>query len=151
MSYKRRINVRGIIVDDDGKLFSQQLTAGDDGSKRDYWCTPGGGMDDGESLHAALTREMIEETGVAPIIGDLLFIQQFHDGTKEQLEFFFHITNHQDYTAIDLASTSHGVKEIASCGFIDVTTHNILPAFLQTTNLAERIAAPQPVSVSSEM
>jgi ADP-ribose pyrophosphatase YjhB (NUDIX family) len=110
MTYKRRVNVRGIIFQD-GKLFCQQLTQGDDNQPRDYWCTPGGGMEDSESLSQALHREMMEETGVAPVIGKLLFIQQFHDGTKEQLEFFFHIKNSEEYQSIDLANTSHGLKE----------------------------------------
>lgn len=145
MTYKRRINVRGIILND-GKLFAQVLNG-----NTDYWCTPGGGMDDGESLHAALRREMIEETGIAPEIGSLLFIQQFHDGEKEQLEFFFHITNYQDYAVVDLTRTSHGLEEVNRCGFIDASNHNVMPKFLQTTNLAASIEAPQPVIVTSEL
>ena len=45
---KTRITVRGIIVDND-KIFGQQLykTLEKGG---DWWCTPGGGVDDGESL-----------------------------------------------------------------------------------------------------
>ena len=49
----------------------------------------------GESLLDGLRREMIEETGVKPEIGKLLFVQQFADtnssskhGDCEQLEFF---------------------------------------------------------------
>jgi uncharacterized protein with ACT and thioredoxin-like domain len=51
---------------------------------------------------------MIEETGIAPKIGKLLFIQQFDDGEKEHLEFFFHIENVEDYEIVDLEATSHG-------------------------------------------
>ena len=54
----------------------------------------------GEGLLDGLRREMIEETGVKPEIGKLLFIQQFAEsgeqsahGPNEQLEFFFLITN----------------------------------------------------------
>ncbi|MBM3210137.1 NUDIX domain-containing protein [Candidatus Saccharibacteria bacterium] len=88
----RRVNLRGIIYKD-GKILCQRLKSGSDGIERDYWCTPGGGIDFGESLHEGLTREMIEETGIKPEIGNLLFVSQFHDGEKEQLEFFFHIKN----------------------------------------------------------
>ena len=41
---KRRVNVRGIIINDKGELFCQRLTArNEDG--RNFWCTPGGGLD----------------------------------------------------------------------------------------------------------
>lgn len=145
MNYKRRINVRGIIFTD-GKLFAQTLK-GD----QSYWCTPGGGMEDGESLTAALTREMIEETGVAPTIGKLLFIQQFYDGTKEQLEFFFHITNSKDYESIVLDATTHGMLEIENCGFINPAKNNILPKFLQSIDIARSLLSEQPVTIYSDL
>ncbi|MBC7512237.1 NUDIX domain-containing protein [Candidatus Saccharibacteria bacterium] len=130
----RRVTVRGIIIKD-GKLFAQRLNK-KDGGVNDYWCTPGGGLDDGELLHAGLAREMIEETGVAPVIGKLLFVQQYADEKREYLEFFFEITNVNDYEQIDLASTSHGAIEVAEFGFIDVTKERILPESLQQLDLA---------------
>lgn len=153
----RRVNVRGVIVNDKGELFCQRLTARDrDG--RDFWCTPGGGLDMGESLLDGLRREMIEETGVAPEIGRLVLVQQFTEGGEqsahgpsEQLEFFFHITNWQDYQQIDLAATTHGVAEVAQCGFVDPKTTVILPALLteiDTTALVNELA---PVIMYSEL
>jgi 8-oxo-dGTP pyrophosphatase MutT (NUDIX family) len=150
MNTPRRVNVRGIIFND-GKLFCQQLKPGADGAVRDYWCTPGGGLDDGESLHDGLHREMIEETGIAPKIGKLLFVQQFHDGQKEQLEFFFHIENSEDYKIIDLAATSHGDLEVAHCEFVDPASHHVLPLLLQSIDIASHIATDQPVLVDSEL
>ena len=146
MTYKRRINVRGIIFTN-GKLFVQRLK----GSDRDYWCTPGGGMDDGESLHEGLHREMVEETGIAPVIGKLLFIQQFHDGVKEQLEFFFHITNTDDYSTIDLTQTTHGMIEVESCGFINPRANNVLPAILQTIDIQAAIDSGSDVIINSDL
>ncbi len=149
MTTPRRVNVRGIIFKD-GKLLAQQLTPGSDGIIRDYWCTPGGGVNIGESLHQGLHREMIEETGIAPKIGKLLFIQQFHDGTKEQLELFFHIENANDYDAIDLSQTSHGEAEITRVDFIDPKMTNVLPAFLQTIDMEQYITSTLPVFVDVE-
>ena len=89
---KRRVAVRGIIYKD-GKLFCQQLKDRQ-GNPRDFWCTPGGGLNPKELLVEAVARELIEETGVLPEVGRLLFIQSFADGTigghgeEEQLEFF---------------------------------------------------------------
>lgn len=150
---ERRVNVRGIIYKD-GKILAQQLLPDNNGVARDYWCTPGGGMDPGESLFDGLTREIIEETGITPKIGKLLFIQQFnaniiHRG--EQLEFFFYIENVDDYNNINLANTSHGPIEIQNVEFIDPKNHYILPDFLQTTDIASYINNDKPVLIINNL
>lgn len=143
----RRVNIRGIIYKD-GKLFCQQLKASHTLHDEAFWCTPGGGIDFGESLIEGLTREMIEETGVSPEVGNLLFIQQFMDGEREQLEFFFHIKNAEEYEILNLAETSHGDKEIAKYGFVDPNTTLIKPDFLSTTLIEKAITSSQPVYIT---
>ena len=154
---RRRVNVRGIIVSDQGELFCQQLTA-NNGKGRNFWCTLGGGLKSGESLLDGLHREMIEETGVKPEIGRLLFIQQFTEsgeqsahGPNEQLEFFFLITNWQDYQQINLEQTSHGVEEVAECGFVDPKTTRILPSYLTEVNLDWLINESTDVQIINEL
>ena len=154
---KRRVNVRGVIINNNGELFCQRLTARN-GDGQNFWCTPGGGLDIGESLHDGLRREMIEETGITPSIGKLLFVQQFTDtnaasrhGINEQLELFFHITNWQDYQNINLEKTSHGVEEVAECGFVDPKTTHILPAYLQQVDLAWLIDTATETQILSEL
>ncbi len=139
----RRITVRGIIVRD-GKLFAQKLKKHDD--VNDYWATPGGELDQHESLLNGLTREMIEETGITPTIGELMYIQQYSDEDGEYLEFFFRILNADEYQHIDLAATSHGEQEVAECGFIDPAASYVLPAFLQQENLSDLPQTPKLVS-----
>ena len=154
---RRRVNVRGIIINDQGEIFCQRLTArNSDG--RNFWCTPGGGLEMGESLLDGLRREMIEETGVKPEIGKLLFIQQFAEsggqsahGPNEQLEFFFLITNWQDYQHINLEQTSHGVEEVAECGFVDPKTTRILPSYLTEVDLDQLVNKLTEVPVLSEL
>ena len=154
---RRRVNVRGIIVSDQGEIFCQRLTArNSDG--RNFWCTPGGGLEMGESLLDGLRREMIEETGVKPEIGKLLFIQQFAElgeqsahGPNEQLEFFFLITNWQDYQQINLEQTSHGVEEVAECGFVDPKTTRILPSYLTEVDLNWLVNESTDVQIMSEL
>ncbi len=101
---RRRVNVRGIIINENGESFLPTIDR--HGKGRNFWCTPGGGLKCGESLLDGLRREMIE-TGVEPETV-LLFVEQFAEsgeqsahGPNEQLEFFF-ITNWQDYQHINL-------------------------------------------------
>lgn len=149
----RRINVRGIIFKN-GQVFAQQLLPGHSGKAKDYWCLPGGGLEAGESLQQGLYREMVEETGVAPVIGNLLFVQQFDgNGSKydEQIDFIFNITNVDDYKKIDLASTSHGPIEIKTSEFIDPKIHKILPDFLQKIELSDYINNDKPVLIINNL
>lgn len=106
----------------------------------DYWCTPGGGVDEGEALIPALRREIIEELGPEPQIGGLLFIQQFIHKDTEQLEFFFNVLNVDDYVNLDISLTTHGAIEIAEVAFVDTSIENVLPKFLTTEPLAEAAA-----------
>lgn len=145
---QRRVTVRGIIFKD-GKLFAQKLKDGD--GESNYWCIPGGGLDPHESLHDGLVRELIEETGIAPKVGKLLYVQQYATSEKEFLEFFFHIKNPEDYHTIDLAATTHGLIEVARCEFITPTEHNILPEFLQAIDIAQTIARDTPVLISDRL
>lgn len=137
---KRRINVRGVIINNKGELFCQKLTARNEDSK-DFWSLPGGGLESGESIISGLKREMIEETGVAPVVGDILFIQQFasQDKSMEFLEFFFHISNWQDYQNINLNATTHGLDEVTECGFINPETAYIMPDVVSTIDFGEMI------------
>lgn len=146
---KRRVAVRAIIVDADNKLFCVKLKAYGGKAQNQYWCLPGGGIDDGEALHAALQREMLEETGVAAQVGSLLYVQQFSFQGKEQLEFFFHVTNSADYQGIDLTAATHAEEEIAEFGFINPHTNNILPEFLTTEDVATHIASNTPTKLFS--
>lgn len=134
----RRITARGIIIDDNGRIFAQRLKKNN--AENDFWCTPGGGLETRESIKDGLVRELIEETGVRPEVGKLLYVQQYVEKRIEFLEFFFEITNSRAYKNIDLTSTSHGELEIAQYGFIHVSDSYILPQFLQRRDIQRDIA-----------
>ncbi len=149
-SMERRVNVRGIAVDDNGHVFAVKHRDRHTRGESEYWATVGGGLNSGESLHDGIIREFIEEIGITPTVGKLLFVQQFiahhRDGRQtEKLEFFFHITNTTDFaTDIDLSKTSHG-HELVRVAFIDPTISDVLPLFLQTTDINKYVNSDQPV------
>lgn len=144
--HTRRIATRGIIFKD-GKILAQKLKSKT--GVNSFWCMPGGGLDPRESLVDGVRREMIEETGITPKIGRLLFVQQFTSSRPdcdEELEFFFHIENPEDYEVITLHATSHGAIEVAECAFID-PSKDIRPAFLQSIDIASYIDNVKPVYI----
>lgn len=144
----RAISVRPIILHE-GKLLCVRLKAYERAVKGDFWCLPGGGVDDNEALIPALEREIIEELGVKAQVGRLLYVQQFRHGDKDILEFFFHVTNPQDFLDIDLSKTSHGQEEIAEIAFVDPKTTYILPRFLSTEPLEQKINTADAVQIFS--
>ncbi len=149
----RRISVRGIVLHK-GKLLCVRLGPSPSEGRvgpSDYWCLPGGGLEEGESLHTGLEREMIEETGVKPAIGQLMYVQQFSIGDKEYLDFFFHVANHQDYVNIDLSNTTHGEIELAEISFIDPASSHVMPEFLTQEDLRQFVESIQPTRVISRL
>lgn len=149
----RKITVRGIVLHE-GKLLCAKLKPYKDSLQKhgnEYWCIPGGGLDEGETLIAGVEREMIEETGIKPVVGSLLYVQQFVQGEREFIEFFFHITNSEDYLHIDLSKTTHGEEEIEEIGLVDPATTYVLPKFLSTVDLEDFAASNAPTRIFYEM
>lgn len=145
MNANRRVATRGIIYRDGKILATKQKD--ENGDEAENWATFGGGLDPQEALIDGLYREMIEETGIAPKIGKLLFVQQFaepSDKTKEHLEFFFLIENAEDYESIDLSATTHGVTEIARSDFINPKEHFIKPVFLSELDIKDYVENDRP-------
>lgn len=60
--------IKGLIQNDKGKvLLLRTLVEEKDGTKRTYWDIPGGRIDRGETIEAALRREIREEIGIEDI------------------------------------------------------------------------------------
>jgi len=94
----------------------------------DYYALPGGHLEFGEDVKECLSREIIEELGVKPEIGRLLYINTFIGKNNIQpMEFFFEVINGKDYLNIENIerSHSHELFEIYwASSFDDI---NILP------------------------
>ncbi len=149
---KRRINVRAIVWHN-GKLLAVKHKS-DTGEEAPYWALPGGGLDPNELLTTGVTRELMEETGIEARVGRLLFMQQFassREGWNEELEFFYHVENPETFTTIDLASTTHGLEELARIEFINPKEEYILPAFLSSVDIAQYVNTVHPVLLHNEL
>jgi 8-oxo-dGTP diphosphatase len=85
---RRRPSSRLLVIDENNRVllfrFVHKLgpLAGDE-----YWATPGGGLEEGESFLDAARRELFEETGirvdaVGPEVADREFVLQLGDGER---------------------------------------------------------------------
>src|SRR3989344_2989464 len=73
---------------------------------------PGGHLEWGEDIKECLSREMVEELGIKPEIGRLLFINTFtQTDNKQYVEFFFEVKNWVDYLNVEklICSRAHEI------------------------------------------
>jgi ADP-ribose pyrophosphatase YjhB (NUDIX family) len=73
-----------------------------------FYALPGGHLEWGEGAHECLKREIVEELGIEPRIGRLLYVNTFMDGEKTQpFEFFFEVLNGEEYLDISKNDRTH--------------------------------------------
>lgn len=99
------IRCRGVIIHE-GKLLVVRHRKGDT-----YTALPGGHLEFGEDPITCVKREILEELGAQPVIGQLLYVNTFvHTNGKHSVEFFFEILNGADYLTIADNERSHGFE-----------------------------------------
>jgi 8-oxo-dGTP pyrophosphatase MutT (NUDIX family) len=94
MSTTVRLAARVLVIDPDGRVL---LFRGFDPGRPDdgtWWLTPGGGVDEGETLEDAARRELFEETGltvddVGPRLFDRRIEFDFESVHYDQTEHYF--------------------------------------------------------------
>lgn len=72
---------------------------------------PGGHLEWGEDPRECLRREIIEELGIEPILGRLLYVNTFMDGEhKQPFEFFIEVTNGKEFKDTEKFTGSHSFE-----------------------------------------
>ena len=95
------IKVRGVIIHDSKLLIVKH-------KESQFMALPGGHLEYGEDVITCLKRELVEELGILPEIGRLLYISTFMSDRKDEyVEFFFEVKNGKDYLNIDGLERTH--------------------------------------------
>jgi 8-oxo-dGTP diphosphatase len=87
------------------------------------WCLPGGKIDYGQTVEAALAKEILEETSLQLLAADFLFFQNslpLHPGGMHCINFYFHCRVSGD---LKLNTES---SEYAWIGSAEIPNYNIV-------------------------
>ena len=118
------IRVRGIILNEEKMLVVNM-------PDNNFYCLPGGKLEWGEDLKECLNRELIEELGVKPDIGKLIYINTFMEkNINQSIDFIFEILNGKDYLNCEELERTHSY-ELSDLCWVDKNENlNILPKTL---------------------
>lgn len=87
----QRIIARGIILNENNEVALIYIKGKDIFGERDYYETPGGGVNDGEDLYEGVLREVEEETGFkCEVIKELGYVKDYYNLIhRENLSYYF--------------------------------------------------------------
>ncbi|HEY3766767.1 MAG TPA: NUDIX hydrolase [Gaiellales bacterium] len=94
-----RIRVGALLRHGDAVLLLRQEKAG-----RSYWLLPGGGVEEGESLHVALARELSEECGLEGLTldGPIAIVESIAPAGLRPRKHVVHVIFHADVSGRSL-------------------------------------------------
>ncbi len=126
-----RVSSRAIIIMDQHVLLIRRKRG-----NKEYWVTPGGKVEEGESLEQAVKREVQEEIGIDVDVGEKLFQLTNHVYNEHNEQHFFLCA----YRSGDIGSGNDprmlnsdpsDTSEIVFAERSDVETINIVPPGLK--------------------
>jgi len=85
--HQLRIRVNGVLIEEDKILMAKHKM----GNGKEFWSTPGGGMNYGSNAKENLKREFLEETGLEIAVEEFLFVNEFLSPPLHAMEYFFQV------------------------------------------------------------
>ncbi len=120
------VRCRGIILQNN-KILAVKHYEG-----ANFYALPGGHLEFGENTLECIKREIIEELGIEPKIGRLLYVNNLINESGQSVEFFFEITNADDYFDLKKLGGTHRDELVDICWVEKNDTKNILPEQIKT-------------------
>ncbi len=99
------IRLRAIIIHNDKLLIVKHA-----GVPGNTTALPGGKLEFGEDIKKGMERELVEELGVTPVLGRLLYINNWVYSDVQNIEFFFEVTNSKEYFNADVLKGTHSFE-----------------------------------------
>ncbi len=115
MSGDPRIRVSALLTCGGTVLLCKQRKA-----SREYWLMPGGGVENGESMHVALLRELAEETGLTglKLDGPIAIAESIAPADAIPRKHVVHIIFHAEVDPADVAAISSGDDAVRGHGLV---------------------------------
>jgi ADP-ribose pyrophosphatase YjhB (NUDIX family) len=137
-----RIRVNGVMIEENKILLVKHKMSAD----RDFWSTPGGGMQFGSSAQENLVREFLEETGLEITVGEFLFVHEYLDPPLHAIECFFRVKRISGTATLgkdpELGASDQILAEISWMtvdGLNSLDKKSIHPVFLGIKSLEELV------------
>lgn len=128
--YPERVKVRArAVIIHDGQLLLVRHSH----QKAPVYVLPGGHLDHGETPAECMKRELLEELGIPPVLGRLLYVYSFIGSKDTQsIEFFFEIKNTEAYRGHATVEKTHA-HEIGDARWVgrDEEIEMLPPEFLE--------------------
>jgi len=130
---RHRIRAAGLLVDQDRILMVHENEGG-----RSYWVPPGGGFEaiDGNTRNT-VKREVWEETGLSVSVGELLFVREFCEASRDiyHLEQFYIVDQWQGEISLNnlepLREEGRSISEVRWLTRQELTEVKVFPPQLK--------------------